>query len=117
MKVLNIKKETKGEILVEHCIDGFDFSKVRMVMEFLDWRWAFINAVPQISEMKDWVRELSQSLLKKMKENPKERKISSASGGFEIIVTRSYEGCEPDNVEIKFVLESWDQQALEETFE
>ena len=49
-----------------------------------------------------------------MKRNPKQKKSSSASGGFEVNITRDYEGCEPNNVEIKFVIESWDQQALEE---
>jgi len=117
MKVLNIKKELKGETLVEHCIEGFDFLKVQYVMEFLDWRWASINNVPQIHEMKDWVRYLSNSLLKHLKEKPKERRVSSSSGGFEVIMTRTYEGCEPDNMEIKFVLESWDQQVLDEPFE
>lgn len=117
MKVLNVKSELKAEILLEHCIEGFDFVKVRKVMEYLDWRWGFINAVPQIHEMKDWVRELSFSLLKHFREKPKERRFSTASGGFEIYFTRSYEGCEPDSIEIKFVLESWDQQVLEAPFE
>lgn len=83
-------------------------------MDFLNWELAKFKAVPKISDMKDWVRELSESLLKHMKENPKQKKFSTSSGGFEIIFTRTYEGCEPDNVEIKFILESWDQQALEE---
>jgi hypothetical protein len=114
METISIKKELEAKVLLEHCIENFDFSKVRIVMEFLDWRWAFINAVPQISDMKDWVRELSSASLKQMKENPKQKKSSYSSGGFEVVVTRTYEGCEPDNVEIKFVIESWDQQALEE---
>lgn len=117
MKVLNVKSELKAEILLEHCIEGFDFVKVRKVMEYLDWRWGFINAVPQIHEMKDWVRELSFSLLKHFREKPKERRFATSSGGFEIIMTRCYEGCEPENVEIKFVLESWDQHVLEAPFE
>jgi len=115
MKVLNIKKELDGETLVENCIEGFDFLKVRTVMEYLDWRWAFVNAVPQILEMKDWVRCLSKSLLKNLRETPKERRFSTSSGGFEIILTRTYEGCEPDSIEIKFVLDSWDHVVLEET--
>lgn len=117
MKVLNVKSELKAEILLEHCIEGFDFVKVRKVMEYLDWRWGFINAVPQIHEMKDWVRELSFSLLKHFREKPKERRFATSSGGFEITMTRGYEGCEPENIEIKFVLESWDQQVLEAPFE
>lgn len=117
MKVLNVKSELKAEILVEHCIEGFDFTKVHKVMEYLDWRWGFIDAVPQIHQMKDWVRELSGSLLKHFREKPKERRFTTSSGGFEIIMTRGYEGCEPENVEIKFVLESWDQQVLEAPFE
>ena len=117
MKVLNIKKELSGDKLLENCIEGFDFLKVYMVMSYLDWKWGFIDAVPQIHQMKDWVKDLSESLLKHMKENPKQRNFSTSSGGFEIIFTRTYEGCEPDSVEIKFVLESWDQQVLEEPFE
>lgn len=117
MKVLNVKSELKAEILIEECMGGFDFVKVHKVMEFLDWRWGFIDAVPQIHQMKDWVRELSISLLKHFREKPKERRFATSSGGFEIIMTRQYEGCEPDNVEIKFVLESWDHQVLEAPFE
>jgi hypothetical protein len=113
MKVLNIKKELSGDKLLENCIEGFDFLKVYMVMTFLDWRWANIGATPNMTQMKNWVKDLSESLLKNMKKNPKQRKFSTSSGGFEIIFTRTYEGCEPDSVEIKFVLESWDQQAIE----
>jgi len=114
MEIISIKKELEAKILVEKCIENFDFLKVKMVMDFLNWELAKFKAVPKISDMKDWVRELSESLLKHMKENPKQKKFSTSSGGFEIIFTRTYEGCEPDNVEIKFILESWDQQALEE---
>jgi hypothetical protein len=114
MEIISIKKELEAKVLVENCIENFDFLKVKMVMDFLNWQWAKLKAVPKISDMKDWVKDLSESLLKHMKENPKQRKFSTSSGGFEIIFTRTYEGCEPDNVEIKFILESWDQQAPEE---
>ena len=114
METITLKKELEATILLEQCIENFDFLKVRFVMEFLDWKWAFIDAVPHISEMKDWIRQLSSSALKQMKENPKQKKSVYGSGGFEVVVTRTYEGCEPDNIEIKFILESWDQQSPEE---
>jgi hypothetical protein len=96
MEIISIKKELDAKVLLEHCIENFDFLKVRLVMVFLDWKWAHIGATPNMTQ------------------NPKQRKFSTSSGGFEIIFTRTYEGCEPDNVEIKFILESWDQQAPEE---
>jgi hypothetical protein len=114
MEIISIKKELEAKVLVENCIENFDFLKVKMVMDFLNWEWANLNAVPKISDMKDWARELSSASLKQMKDNPKQKKSVYRSGGFEVVVTRTYEGCEPDNVEIKFILESWDQQALEE---
>jgi len=104
METITLKKELEAKVLVEQCIENFDFLKVRMVMEFLDWRWAFIGSVPQNSEMKDWVRELSSASLKQMKENPKQKKGVYGSGGFEVAITRTYEGCEPDNIEIKFII-------------
>ena len=114
METITLKKELDATILVEQCIENFDFFKVRIVMECLDWKWAGINATPNTNQMKDWVIQLSYSCLTQMKKNPKQKKSSSASGGFEVNITRDYEGCEPNNVEIKFVIESWDQQALEE---
>jgi hypothetical protein len=114
MEIISIKKELEAKVLVENCIENFDFLKVKMVMDFLNWQWAKFRDVPKISDMKDWVRELSNSCLKQMSMNPKQKKNTSASGGFEVVVTRTYEGCEPDNIEIKFILESWDQQAIEE---
>jgi hypothetical protein len=48
METITLKKELEAKVLVEQCIENFDFLKVRMVMEFLDWRWAFIGSVPQI---------------------------------------------------------------------
>jgi hypothetical protein len=117
MEIISIKKELDAKVLLEHCIENFDFLKVRLVMVFLDWKWAHVGATPNTTQMKNWVKDLSESLLKNMKENPKQRKFSTSSGGFEIIFTRTYEGCEPDNMEIKFVLESWDQQVLETPFE
>ena len=114
MEIISIKKELDAKVLLEHCIENFDFLKVRMVMEFLDWKWAHLGATPNTTQMKDWIRQLSSSALKQMKENPKQKKSVYGSGGFEVVLTRTYEGCEPDNIEIKFILESWDQQALEE---
>jgi len=114
MEIISIKKELDAKVLLEHCIENFDFLKVRLVMVFLDWKWAHVGATPNTTQMKDWIIQLSSSALKHMKENPKQRKFSTSSGGFEVVVTRTYEGCEPDNIEIKFILESWDQQAPEE---
>jgi hypothetical protein len=115
METITLKKELDATMVVEHCIENFDFLKVRFVMEYLDWKWASIDATPNTNQMKDWVRQLSNSCLRQMKESPKQKKSSYATGGFEVNITRDYEGCEPNNVEIKFVIESWDQQALEET--
>ena len=114
METISVKKELEAAILLEQCIENFDFLKVRMVMEFLDWKWAHVGETPNTTQMKDWVRQLSNSCLKQMSVNPKQKKSLYGSGGFEVSVTRTYEGCEPDNIEIKFIIESWDQQALEE---
>lgn len=107
MKVVNLVKEKTGPELLEEIISEFDFYKVRDVMLYLDWRWAFINATPQISEMKDWVRQLSEPAFKFFKEKPSQKKYSTASGGFEIEMFRDFEGGEPTMIEIKFVLTSY----------
>ena len=107
MKVVNLVKEKTGEELLEEIIEHFEFSKVRDIMLYLNWQWAYINDTPQISEMKNWVRELSKYAFDSMRNNPKQKEYTTGSGGFEIKMFRDYEGGEPTIIEIDFVLTSF----------
>ena len=67
--------------IINRIIKEFNFSKVRNVMQHLDWKWAFSkskNRIPTIAEMKNVARHL-------LERAANDSKLSSynACGGFE----------------------------------
>lgn len=47
---------------IEEVMDWFDFEKVHRVMTMLDWKWASIDAVPDIPDPRKEVRRLMTPL-------------------------------------------------------
>lgn len=53
---------TKQEI-IDNCMDYLNFDKIHKVMKFLNWKWAPENRVPEIHELRQFVRELINDLI------------------------------------------------------
>lgn len=98
----NIDDGPNYKKLYLEALDAVDFTRIRNVMEYLDWKWytATGTQVPSIEEMKNTTHRLFESCLDDLNESPELDEQICATGGFEVIVGR--EGF----VTIKFVLES-----------
>jgi len=94
---------SKVDILINEILEEFDFERVSIVMEALDWRWS-TDGIPSISLMKDHARRLIRSAAQDMAANS-EQKWTVGSGGFEATVTNY-----PDEgiaATLRFVVTEW----------
>ena len=87
----------KQQKAIDDIMDNFDFHKVHLVMDFMNWQWK--NAgVPDVSELKKLARRLLRDSINE--------KTMVSTGGF----VATYE--EHDEVgialDLKFVLEEWE---------
>jgi len=71
---------------IEEIMDTFDFSKIRIAMEALDWKWS--NDIPEEYELRRSARSLMKSLI-----DFKESGFIS-SGGFTTRLTQGVENNE-----------------------
>ena len=49
--------------IIDEFMDFLNFEKIHKTMVALDWRWTPINAVPEIYEIRQFFRELLNTLL------------------------------------------------------
>ena len=84
--------------LVDNIIENFDWGKVKLVMETLNWKWQndMVFEVPLIGE----IMSSAQKLLYKILENNKQIQIST--GGF----VATFDG--HDYLKLHFEIDSWD---------
>ena len=61
---------------IEDLLDEFDFNKVHRVMQALNWRWAGIDGVPEVPDL----RRQARDLLRHIAEAKNVRSVST--GGF-----------------------------------
>lgn len=47
---------------VDEVMDWFDFEKVHKVMTILDWKWANVDGVPSVADLRKQVRHMMRSL-------------------------------------------------------
>ena len=74
-----ITKEEFEEHLDE-IMDNFDFEKVEKVMEFLDWKWAFIEGSPKVptrADLRSGVRKQFREMFDKYEESKGKRQWRS----------------------------------------
>ena len=45
-------------IAADRAIDFMDWTRIQKVMEFLDWKWARSNGVPELYELRESARDL-----------------------------------------------------------
>lgn len=49
--------------MIDEVMDFLKFEKIHEVMKFLNWEWAPENRVPEIYELRQFVRELINKLI------------------------------------------------------
>jgi len=86
------------ELMIDEIIDRFNFEKVLIAMQALDWRWQSTEgnglAVPSLQKMKSIARHL-------LRESIKSKVVST--GGFEATYYPA-EDKDSDFFELKFIL-------------
>lgn len=97
--------------LIDDVMDNFDFHKVRKVMKFLNWTWAFSdNAVPEVHELrKEARRHLNRALSGVLSGHSN---YMTSSGGFTARAKRYDPETSADKpiiqLSLTFELENWD---------
>jgi hypothetical protein len=98
---MNIKLTEKLEIIqdnYEYAYNRFNFHKVKMAMQAVDWYWATTpNRVPTIQEMEDEVYRLFERSLEDVRTGKEEGYCGS--GGFVVEISKD------NHIMIQFVLE------------
>ena len=89
---------------IETILDEFDFYKVERAMQALDWKWAGVDGVPSIGDM----RRQARRLLSTVRDAPDESAdYSAATGGFKA-TRRLYPGDSKVYLSLEFIVASWD---------
>lgn len=92
---------------IEEIMDEFNFHRVHLVMEYLEWKWNDTTGVPSAGDIRRTARRLLNALaLKPAKSGPWEH--STATGGLSATRwgdTDEYGSWE--NFSLEFVVEDW----------
>lgn len=100
-----MKTNKTGQEDIDYILDNFDFEKVKIVMDCLEWYWVSCDAIPSIGGMRKCVRELLKETLSEGVKNKKDTQIST--GGFRASYCR-----EEDLLELEFIVENVDNDIL-----
>ena len=85
---------------IDYILDNFDFERVKIVMDCLEWYWFDLDEVPSIGHLRKTARELLKEVLTKGIKNNKD--FFQSTGGFEVKYFKS------DNLlELSFVVEDY----------
>lgn len=80
--------------IIDNFMDYMDFNRIHEVMVALDWKWAFTNGVPEVSEIRQTFRKLVNELFD-------EDLKDIQTGGFHIWI-------KDDVIRAAFEVESWE---------
>lgn len=100
-----MKTNKTGQEDIDYILDNFDFERIKIVMDCLEWYWVSYDTIPSIGEMRKYARELLKEALSKGVENKKDTKISI--GGFRASYLRN-----EDFLSLDFIVEEQDNSIL-----
>lgn len=84
---------------------NFEWQKVQVTMNFLNWGWGFDNQIPGIQELKDHAYRLFENVYGRLQSRSEDSAFIKC-GGFEV---RGYRNNHDKlHIELYFVLDSWD---------
>lgn len=84
-------------------MDWFDFDRVHRVMTMLDWRWATIDGVPEIPDLRKQVRHMMRTLWES-------GDAFTSTGGF---MVRLYREENWARFSVSFQVADWDSEDAE----
>jgi len=93
----------KKEDLINEVMDEFDYDKVQRVMEFIDWKWASVDGVLSVGDLKRKSRILLSDCVNGATLHKQDVIIST--GGFKAEATWDNESNKIYNITLRFVLE------------
>jgi hypothetical protein len=98
--------------MIDNILDEFNFAKVQNAMFALDWKWAGIG-VPTLDQLRNEARQLLQGAmfarLHEYRDEHWELGIHHCTGGFEATAFCNESKTKITGLELKFILNSWDE--------
>lgn len=104
----------KNQTMINEVIDNFNWHKVSVVMDELNWKWARLDeggSIPTILDLKVAAQERLESAIKQALDpkNTEDKDIGwiSASGGLKATAwrTKNYKLAQ---IRLEFIIEEWD---------
>jgi hypothetical protein len=103
------------EKMIEGIIDNFDFNQVQHAMDLLDWKWRgeYVTVDMLKETAKQLLRGAMKSRLGEFKNEHYEMGIVNGTGGFEAKAWCDETKTKIVALDLKFILESWDESIEE----
>lgn len=99
--------------MVEDILEEFDFQKVQLVMDYLNWQWSD-KQVPSISDLKETAERLLRNAadlrLGEYESEHWEVAIMSGTGGFQATAYCDETKTKIIMLDLKFVIAEWDAE-------
>lgn len=93
---------------IEDILDNFDFAKVKIVMDALDWYWYNTIGVPEIADLRKHARSLLTDAGEQVMKNKElTAEVNRATGGFRAQAHR-YLDEEKIYFRLSFEVSAWD---------
>lgn len=103
-------------LVLDEIMDEFDFEKVKIVMDKLDWEWAFLKRLDPKDGFKekigsyvptlDEIKQTAANLLWKLANDPNPENVIYATGGFR--AERDFSDPENPWMRLSFEVTDWD---------
>lgn len=95
---------------IKKVIENFDFEKCQKVMEFLDWKWVLLDAVPSSDDLKIFAENLIRDAIRFTKEEKKwNQPYWISSGGLKVTVKKNRYN-QINKIYLEFILTDWDSE-------
>lgn len=91
---------------IEEVLIWMDFEKIHSVMQHLNWCWKFSDTPPTIQEIKESCAQEVRRAYYLMIAN-KNLSLTTATGGWEVSLSRKHTHDTDVSVSVKFVVSEW----------
>ena len=112
MKWIKVPSEPDPvEKMIDSIMENFDFNQVQSVMDYLDWEWRgeYVTVEMLREQAERLLRGAMNSRLGEFKSESHEVAIINGTGGFEAKAWCDESKTKIVALDLKFVLESWDE--------
>lgn len=104
------------EKMIDGIMENFDFKQVQHAMDLLDWKWRgeYVTIEMLVEQAERLLRYAIESRLGSFRHEPHEIGIVNGTGGLEAKAWCDESKTKIVALDLKFVLESWDESIEEE---